>query len=184
MANPLRRVFSLADGELCLAEQLAVAQVQLFRGGRPDFELAAAKAIGVAPSERVGEVVGDTTRAMTVAPGRWLVVAAGDAELGARLAAAGLRVVDLGASRRVLRLSGVGTAASLQKGCSLDLAPAAFPPGSCASTLVAHYACLLHRLSDATTFDLYVARSMARSAWEWLCETAATDSAAHVNMDD
>lgn len=183
MVSPLRRAFPVAGGELQMAEQTGLTQIQLFAGGLPHLEAGVVAALGVVPGERIGDVVGEATRVMTVAPGRWLVVAPLATAALDRLEAAGARVVDLSASRVVVRLSGAGTVSLLQKGCGLDLAPAAFPPGSCASTLVSHYQCLLHRLPDGATFDIYVARSLARSAWEWLCETAATDSAAHLRTD-
>jgi sarcosine oxidase subunit gamma len=52
------------------------------------------------------------------------------------------------------------------------LNPRAFPPGSCAQSLIAKASVLIHLLDDepgrGPTFDLYVARSFAHYLWTWL----------------
>jgi sarcosine oxidase subunit gamma len=120
-----------------------------------------------APGKAVGPAAATV---MGLAPGRWLL-SADDASWPARLAAAFAEgqaaVTDLSAARLVLRLEGQGSLIVLRQGVAIDLHPAAFPPGSCAQTLVHHMGVLLHRL-DADTFDLHVGRSYGRSFREWL----------------
>jgi sarcosine oxidase subunit gamma len=116
------------------------------------------KTAGLAPATLMG-----------LSPGRWLLVA-DDAQWPAKLATAfngRAAVSDLSAARLVLRVAGPGSLATLRQGIAIDLHPTAFPPGSCAQTMVQHMAVLLHRL-DADTFDLHVGRSYGRSLHGWL----------------
>jgi sarcosine oxidase subunit gamma len=81
-------------------------------------------------------------------------------------------ITDVTDGRVALRLAGPDAREVLAKGCPLDLHPRAFPPGSCAQSLVAKASVLIHLLDDepgrGPTFDLYVARSFAHYLWTWL----------------
>ncbi|MGH6906102.1 MAG: sarcosine oxidase subunit gamma, partial [Geminicoccaceae bacterium] len=70
------------------------------------------------------------------------------------------------------RLAGPSARDVLAKGCPLDLHPRAFPVGSCAQSLLAKAAVLIHLQDDererGPSFDLYVARSFAHYLWLWL----------------
>jgi sarcosine oxidase subunit gamma len=81
-------------------------------------------------------------------------------------------VTDLSEGQVALRLAGPSARDVLAKGTPLDLHARAFPPGSCAGTLLAKASVLIHLLADdperGPSFDLYVARSFAHYLWTWL----------------
>jgi heterotetrameric sarcosine oxidase gamma subunit len=114
--------------------------------------------------------------AFQVAPRRWwLVTPAVERELDAALADALARraaVTDLSHARTLLRLSGPASRSTLEKLCRIDLHPQAFPPGRIAQTPLGQIAALIHAIDDAPTFDLYLPRSLARSATISLIEAA------------
>ncbi len=85
-------------------------------------------------------------------------------------------VVDVSDMRSVIRLEGKGVREVLLKGCSLDLLGGGFPPSTVRRVRFAEIAALLHVI-DADVIDLYVFRSYADYAWEFL-ETAARSGAA------
>ena len=72
-------------------------------------------------------------------------------------------VVDQSHGRCALRLSGAHARAVMAKNTSIDLHPLAFTPGQCALTAVAHMSALVIQVDDAPSYDLFVARSLARS---------------------
>ena len=57
------------------------------------------------------------------------------------------------------------------KGCSLDLLGGAYEAGTVRRMRYAEIAALLHVVEDQV-FDIYVFRSYAHYAWEFLCTTA------------
>lgn len=67
-----------------------------------------------------------------------------------------------------LSLRGDGAAGALARLVSIDLRPAAFPPGSVARTGLNHIPALI--LAREGGYDILVFRSMARSAWDELAE--------------
>jgi sarcosine oxidase subunit gamma len=113
--------------------------------------------------------------ALWLGPDRWLLVGS-DASLADRLArsvgAEDGSVVDLGQARTALRLSGPRARDVLAHGTGIDLHLDAFGPGACATTLVGHVGAILH-CAAADTIDVYLPRSYAQTAWEWLLEVAA-----------
>jgi sarcosine oxidase subunit gamma len=112
------------------------------------------------------------------APGQWLAVAESKEAraLPAMLAAAlkgDATVVDLSDGKAVLRVSGPRAREVLAKGCSLDLHPRVFKPGSAATTPVALIDCVIWQVDETPTYDLAVASSYAESFWSWLTASAA-----------
>jgi sarcosine oxidase subunit gamma len=113
---------------------------------------------------------------------QWLILCAGSktAELHRRLreALADIHslVVDVSDMRSVIRLEGKGVREVLLKGCSLDLLGAGYAPSTVRRVRFAEIAALLHVI-DTDVIDLYVFRSYADYAWEFL-ETAARPGAA------
>lgn len=80
-------------------------------------------------------------------------------------------VTDLSDGQVTLRLAGPSARDLLAKGCPLDLHPRSFPAGSCARSLLAKAAVLIHLLDDGpqgALFDLTVTRSFAHYLWSWL----------------
>jgi sarcosine oxidase subunit gamma len=72
-------------------------------------------------------------------------------------------VVDQSHGRCALRLSGAHARKVMAKNTSIDLHPIAFAPGQSALTAVAHMSALVIQVDDAPSYDLFVARSLARS---------------------
>ena len=112
------------------------------------------------------------------APGQWLAVAEGKEALGllAMLGVAlkGLAtIVDQSDGKAVLRISGPRARDVLAKGCSLDLNPRVFKPGSAGTTPVALIDCVIWQVDETPSYDLAVPTSFAESFWSWLTASAA-----------
>lgn len=108
---------------------------------------------------------GGEITAYWIGPDQWLV-AGESAGLMARLADVlgdAVALTDQSDAWAALRLSGPEAPRALVRLCPLDLAPAAFPTGSAARTVMQHLAVLIAREDDAPTFLLLSARSSARS---------------------
>jgi sarcosine oxidase subunit gamma len=80
-------------------------------------------------------------------------------------------IVDVSDMRAVLRLEGEGVREVLLKGSSLDLLSDDYPPGTVRRMRYAEIAALLHVVED-TVFDVYVFRSYADYAWDFILATA------------
>ncbi|MGQ0663017.1 MAG: sarcosine oxidase subunit gamma [Pseudomonadota bacterium] len=157
-----------------LAERrpLAMIQIAALPATAEEVRAALAGVLGVdAPTRPNTAVRNHGTTLLWVGPQRWLCVAP---QLGPwkswRLADAA--ITDLGHARTVMRIQGPRARDLLSKGCGLDLHPRTFPAGACAQSSLAHVAALLHALDARPTFDLYVARSVALSVWEFLADGA------------
>jgi sarcosine oxidase subunit gamma len=129
------------------------------------------------PNQANGAASAGGPTAIWIAPRRlWLVATAQDAGslaglpdlVGGRAA-----VTDLSHARVVLRLSGPEARTALAKLCRIDLHPKAFAPGRTAQTPLGQVPALIHCVDEAPTFDLYLPRSLARSATEMLIDAAA-----------
>jgi sarcosine oxidase, subunit gamma len=83
-------------------------------------------------------------------------------------AAAG--AVDVSAQRTVLELSGPSATAVLAHGCSIDLRPRAFGPGSCAQTMLAKAQVVLHQTGPEPTYRILVRASFADYLVRWLLD--------------
>jgi sarcosine oxidase subunit gamma len=115
-------------------------------------------------------------------PDEWLVVGpeggdhtiapAVEATLREAAGASFLTAVDVSANRVGLEVTGEGVPDLLAFGCSLDLDDRAFPPGSCAQTMVARANVIVWRL-DAVTWRLLVRPSFAEYLGAWLDDAAA-----------
>ncbi|MGH6907201.1 MAG: sarcosine oxidase subunit gamma [Aestuariivirga sp.] len=79
--------------------------------------------------------------------------------------------VDVSDMRCVIRLEGEGAAEILMKGCSLDLLGGDYVTGTVRRMRFAEIAALLH-VVDNDVFDIYVLRSYAAYAWEFLLAAA------------
>jgi heterotetrameric sarcosine oxidase gamma subunit len=174
--------------DLCFQERknLSAIQVLSFAGQYT----ATAEVLGKALSIEVPTVAGtyaanDHTQVIWTGPNTWMIIAS-DEESGRKpgelleivkkavgdLAA----VVDQSHGRCGLRLSGKHASAVMSKNCALDFNPRVFNPGNCALTSVAHMSALVVQVDDSPSYDLFVARSLARSfahAIEQACEEFA-----------
>jgi sarcosine oxidase subunit gamma len=93
------------------------------------------------------------------------------AELRAALAGIHSLAVDVSDMRAVIRMEGDGAREILMKGTSLDLLSEDYTPGTARRMRFAEIAALLHVVED-DVFDIYVFRSSAHYAWEFLLATA------------
>lgn len=84
-------------------------------------------------------------------------------------------ITDLGHSRTVLRILGPGARTLFSRGLPIDLDESAFAANAFAQSVIHHVPVLVHRIDggDGTAFDVYVARDLAVSFWEWLVAAAA-----------
>jgi len=80
-------------------------------------------------------------------------------------------ITDVSDMRAVIRLEGDGVREVLLKGCSLDLLGKGYEPGTVRRVRFAEIAALIQIL-DARTVELYVFRSFAHYAWDFLTVTA------------
>jgi len=79
--------------------------------------------------------------------------------------------VDVSDMRAVMRLEGQGVREVLLKGCSLDLLGEDYPQGTVRRVRFAEIAALIH-IAEADAIDLYVFRSYAGYAWDFLLAAA------------
>ncbi len=93
------------------------------------------------------------------------------AALRAELGSVHSLIVDVSDMRAVLRLEGEGVREVLLKGSSLDLLSDDYAPGTVRRMRYAEIAALLHVVED-TVFDIYVFRSYADYAWDFILATA------------
>ena len=130
------------------------------------------------PGEPCTSASKEQIAALWLGPDQWLVTCPADdapglvGSLRAALADVHAAITDITDGRVAFRVAGPCARGVLAKGCPLDLHPRAFPPGSCAQTLMAKASVLIHLLDDdrerGPSFDVYVARSFAHYLWTWL----------------
>lgn len=90
-------------------------------------------------------------------------------------------VLDMSDARIVLRLEGDGVREVLMKSAPVDLTAPAFTKGSVRRMRFGEVAAMVHMAGEAPdVIDLYVFRSYAVFAWEWLIATA--DGAARIRL--
>lgn len=88
-------------------------------------------------------------------------------------------ITDVSDMRAVIRLEGDDVREVLLKGCSLDLLGPGYEPGTVRRVRFAEIAALI-QVIDAQTIELYVFRSYAHYAWDFLTVTA--NAAAQVKL--
>ena len=98
------------------------------------------------------------------------------AALVAELGSVHSLAVNVSDMRAVLRLEGEGVREVLLKGSSLDLLSDDYGPGTVRRMRFAEIAALLHVVEN-DVFDVYVFRSYADYAWEFLLATARAPAA-------
>lgn len=109
-------------------------------------------------------------------PGTWLALGASPADHAERLhALLGplASIADQSGAYVILRISGPGARTVLQRGAPVDLHPAAFGPGSVATTVIAHIGVVIRQLDETPAYEVAVFRSYAASFRHWLDEAAA-----------
>ena len=101
------------------------------------------------------------------------------AALKAELGSIHSLIVDVSDMRAVLRLEGEGVREVLLKGSSLDLLGDDYAAGTVRRMRYAEIAALLHVVED-TVFDIYVFRSYADYAWDFILATARAPAKIHL----
>ena len=106
-------------------------------------------------------------------PGIWLAVShrgPGEVRDAVAVAAGGaVACTDLTHARVVLRVAGAEGRTRLSRGCPMDLDTV--EPGAAVATMLGPFEVVIRRARDPDTFDVFVSRSVARSAREWLHES-------------
>jgi len=147
-------------------------------GSDRKFMAAAKQALGIElPRSPRTSVSWGEIKVLWLSIDQWLILAprARAAELLSALnkSLAGIHAlaVDVSDMRAVIRLEGEGAREVLMKGCSLDLLSGEYAPGTVRRMRFAEIAALLHAIED-DVFDVYVFRSYADYAWDYLLATA------------
>jgi sarcosine oxidase subunit gamma len=106
------------------------------------------------------------TAILWLGPRSWLVIGDG-------IDTAGGVAFDVSASRVAWTLRGAEAALVINKHCPLDLRTSAFPPGTCAQSVLGQVNALFYRHLAADALTVMVARSFARDVRERLEASAA-----------
>lgn len=124
--------------------------------------------VGAPTAEAIGG--GGAIEMLPIGPDSWLAVSDGPPRevRSAVTAAAGnaAACTDLTHARVVFRVAGPGARLRLARGCPMDLETV--EAGSAAATMLGPFEVVIRRDSEPDTYDVFVARSVARSAREWL----------------
>ena len=172
---PVDGEFIVDYTDLHLQERKSLTAIQLlaYAGQYQAAATAISKALGIECPTVPGTCNSDGhTQVIWNGPNSWMIIA-NDEESGHKpgelleilkkaagdLAAA----VDQSHGRCGLRLSGSHARRVMAKNCAIDLHPGAFKAGNCALSSVAHMSALLVQVDDTPSYDLFVARSLARS---------------------
>ena len=146
------------------------------------FMAAAKEVLGVdLPKQPRTSVAWGDIKVLWLSIDQWLILCprAKAVELVARLRQAlgsiHSLVVDVSDMRAVIRMEGEGCREIIMKGTSLDLLSPEYAPGLVRRMRFAEIAALLNVVED-DVFDIYVFRSYAHYAWDFL-RAAARDSA-------
>ena len=169
-----------ADAGVVLSERQAGTQL-VFRGDASDREFSFAVAETLGLDLPITPKTAHRRRGRTLlwlGPDEWLVIVAAEndgklsAGLAATLADVHHAVVDVSHSRAVIGLRGPNARDVLMKGTNIDLHPRAFGPDNCIQAHLGRCYMLLHQLDDGPSYDIYVHRSFAVYAWNWLSDAA------------
>jgi sarcosine oxidase, subunit gamma len=154
------------------------------RGSMADkkFTAAVKSALGVElpKAPRTSNAFGDV-QVLWLSTDQWLVltgrarVTALLAELRKALSTIHSLAVDVSDMRAIIRLEGEGVRETLMKGSTLDLISEDYAPGTVRRMRFAEIAALLH-VVEQNMIDIYVFRSYADYAWEFLVKAARKGS--------
>jgi sarcosine oxidase, subunit gamma len=163
-----------------LAERQGLGKIDL-RGDPQDraFMAAVGRVLDLLlPGEPCTSARKEQIAALWLGPDQWLVTCPAEDvpalidSLREALADIHAAITDVTDGRVAFRVAGPSARDVLARGCPLDLHPRAFAFGSCAQSLLAKAAVLIHLLEDdperGPSFDVYVARSFAHYLWLWL----------------
>ena len=172
--------FSALPESVRITEEPFVSMVDLWVNPSGPGGAAAGTALGIdlptTPSTRVDS--GEVT-AVWLGPEEWLITTRSQSpeELEGTLRTAvtphGGAAVDVSRQRTTIRLTGAHARDILAKGCSIDLHPTVFRPGSGVQTMLGLAGVVLIALDDSgTDYRILVRASFARYLAEWLIDAA------------
>ena len=168
------------DAGVVLSERQAGTQLAI-RGdaSNADFSSGVAQALGLELPVTPKTAHRKSGRALLwLGPDEWLAVMAMeyDGKLGANLAETlgdvHHAIADVGHSRVVIGLQGLNARDVLMKGTNVDVHPRQFGPDNCVQARLSRCHMLLHQLDDGPSYDIYIHRSFAVYAWNWLSDAA------------
>lgn len=145
--------------------------------------MAAAKSIlslDLPKQPRTSATWGDV-KALWLSPDQWLITCARSKaqslsdELSAALSGVHSLAVNVSDMRAIIRLEGDRAREVVMKGATFDLTDGSYVAGTVRRMRFAEIAALLH-IVEANTIDLYVFRSYADYAWEFLLKAARKGS--------
>ena len=147
------------------------------------FMVAARTVLGVAlPAAPRTSVSWGDIKVLWLSTDQWLILCPRTkahallAELRGALTGIHSLAVDVSDMRAVIRMEGEGSREILMKGTSLDLLSDDYAAGTCRRMRFAEIAALLHVVEE-DIFDIYVFRSYAHYAWDFLLATAREPAA-------
>jgi len=175
-----RALATVADAGVILSERRAGTQLAI-RGdaSNGDFTAAVADVLGVElPLEPKTAHRKRGRTIMWLGPNEWLAVMAADNDgklsdnLAERLDDVHHAIVDVSHARAVIGLEGANARDVLMKGTNIDLHPRAFEAGNCIQAQLGRCHMLLHQIDNKPEYDIYIHRSFAVYAWNWLSDAA------------
>ena len=146
------------------------------------FMAAAKEVLGVdlPKAPRTSNTFGDV-KALWLSPDQWLILCARDkaltlaADLAKAVEKTHALAVDVSDMRSIIRIEGERAREVMMKGCSLDFTDTDFIPGYVRRVRFAEIAALFNIVDD-NSIDLYVFRSYANYAWDFLLKAARKGS--------
>ena len=170
-----------ADAGLVLSHHPHETKIALRSAPSADFEVAVARAVGVAPP-RTGLVAEAGGWAIAwLGPDEWLAIgppgqeATMPARLHRELAGHHAAVVDVTNNATTIGVAGPAARAALATACPIDLHPRAFGPGRVVQSRFASVDVILRQTEgddgpEGPAFRLTVRRSFAEHVWLWLAD--------------
>jgi sarcosine oxidase subunit gamma len=169
-----------ADGQRRLrigeVRDWSLVQISAFATTLTELESAMRPVLNADLPKRIGKVVNVDGRRLlkTGTEQYWIIMPDGDdrsRSLQAAVAPDIGAVTPLSHSRTLIFVEGTVARELLAKGIALDFHPDVFGLGQFALTGLHHTPVLIHR-SGENCYELYVMRTFALSAWEWLTDAA------------
>jgi len=172
--SPIRETLGLVVRELPHSGKLSLQA----RGEIAEINRRVSRVIGQGLPLASNTATNSDQAVLWLAPRKWLILLDADLLPGIQqqlieaLDPFPCLVSDLSDARFGIEVGGVNARDLLAKVCALDLDVRSFGPGRCAQSLLVRIPLLLCQVDDRPTFHLYVDRSLARYAWDWLADAA------------
>jgi heterotetrameric sarcosine oxidase gamma subunit len=166
-------------GVLVCERNPQLATMIVYKGRRPDVSARLEARYGLALPDGPRRVANGALAVIGLGPRAWLFQREAGRPLAAELSEAigdAAAVTDQSDGYATLRLIGPRAAALLEKGVSIDLHDGVFLPGLAAVTSCAHLGIMLWRIeneNDHPVYEIAVFRSLARSLWHFIEESAS-----------